>query len=76
MMQGDLSSNEPVEMTADQYRKAIKSLGLTQVAAAHMLGVDERTSRRYALGETAIPPPVAKLLGLMIGRKTKPDKVA
>lgn len=27
-----------------------------------MLGVDLRTSKRWALGERAIPPPVARLL--------------
>lgn len=36
-------------MTPDEYRTAIAALKLSQRAAARVLGVDERTSRRYAL---------------------------
>jgi hypothetical protein len=35
-------------MTAAQYRSALAQLGLTPTAAARLLGIDERTSRRYA----------------------------
>jgi hypothetical protein len=35
-------------MTAAQYRTALAQLGLAPTAAARLLGVDERTSRRYA----------------------------
>jgi hypothetical protein len=35
-------------MTPAQYRNALFHLGLTQVAAAQLLGVDDRTSRRWA----------------------------
>ena len=38
-------------MTADEYRAAIETLGLSQIAAAKLLGVDARTSRRWACGE-------------------------
>jgi hypothetical protein len=35
-------------MTAAQYRNALAQLGLTPTAAARLLGIDERTSRRWA----------------------------
>lgn len=35
-------------MTPTEYRQAIQALGLSQVRAAHALGVNERTSRRWA----------------------------
>lgn len=52
-------------MTPDEYRAAIKRLGLSQVAAGQLLGVDGRTSQKWALGERAVPPPVALLLAYM-----------
>lgn len=35
-------------MTSQQYRDALAVLGLTQVGAARLLGVNEATSRRWA----------------------------
>lgn len=35
-------------MTPAQYREALARLSLTQVAAARLLGVQDRTSRRWA----------------------------
>lgn len=49
-------------MTPDEYRAAIARLGLSQVAAGRLLGVDGRTSQKWALGERAVPPPVVRLL--------------
>ena len=62
-------------MTPKQYQDAIDRLGLSQRAAGKFLGVDERTSRRWVLGESAIPESVAKLLRLMIRLKISPDEV-
>jgi DNA-binding transcriptional regulator YiaG len=53
-------------MTADEYRAAIETLGLSQVAASKLLGVDERTSRRWANGERDVPPPAARFLKYLI----------
>lgn len=53
-------------MTSDEYREAIDSLGLSQVGAARLLGVDERTSRRWANGERDIPPPAERFLRYLI----------
>lgn len=53
-------------MTADEYREALESLGLTQVAAAKLLGVDDRTSRRWAAGDREIPPPAQRFLRYLV----------
>lgn len=53
-------------MTPDEYRETIEKLGLTQSAAARLLGVDDRTSRRWACGERDIPPPAQRFLRYLI----------
>ena len=62
-------------MTPQEYRKAIEKLGLTQVAAARLFKVADRTSRRWALGETRIPESVAMQLRTVIKHKIKPGDV-
>ena len=62
-------------MTADQYRTTIEKLGLSQIAAAKLLGVDERTSRRWASGERDIPPPAVRFLRYLIATKKTGDQV-
>jgi len=54
-----------INMTGDQYRKAIERLGLSQGAAAAMLGVSPRTGRLWIANGP--PQPVAMLLRLMLG---------
>jgi len=61
-------------MTPDDYRAAIERLGLSQVAAARLLGVDERTSRRWACGERDIPPPAVRFLRYLIATGTTGEK--
>jgi len=56
-------------MTLDEYREAIEGLGLSQIAAARLLGVDARTSRRWAPGERDIPPPAVRFLRYLIATK-------
>lgn len=62
-------------MTPTQYASAIERLGLSQRAAGAFLGVDERQSRRWIAGDSAIPESVAKLLRLMVRLKLSPDDV-
>lgn len=58
-------------MTSDEYRAAIAQLGLSQGAAARLLGVDDRTSRRWATGERDVPGPAIQFLKYLIAtRKT------
>jgi hypothetical protein len=45
-------------MTANEYRAALARFGLTQTGAARLFRADERTSRRWASGDRAVPPTV------------------
>ena len=61
-------------MTANQYRAAIAKLEMSQRAAARLFHVDERTSRRWALGEISVPKDVAEALqSMIVGDVTKQD---
>lgn len=62
-------------MTPAQYRKAIDTLGLSQVRAGEFFGVSGRTSQGYALGEYPVPEAIAKLLRLMVKLGLKPEDV-
>lgn len=62
-------------MNAEQYRDALARLDLTQVGAAKLFGVNDRTSRRWAIGEQEIPQAVAIALRLMIRFDVKPIDV-
>ena len=42
-------------VTPTDFRAALARLGLTQAGAARLLGVDERTARRWARGERQVP---------------------
>jgi DNA-binding transcriptional regulator YiaG len=58
-------------VTPDEYSEAIQTLGLSQIAAAKLLGVDGRTSRRWISGERDVPEPAARFLRYLIAtRKT------
>ena len=52
-------------MTAHQFRTIIAKIGISQVQAAHILGVTPRTARRWALDEVRVSPTAAKLLRLI-----------
>jgi DNA-binding transcriptional regulator YiaG len=56
-------------MTTKQYRAALKTLGLSQRGFARIIGMGERSSRRWALDEARVPDPVAILLRLMLDGK-------
>jgi DNA-binding transcriptional regulator YiaG len=56
-------------MNSDEYRAALIQLGLTQVGAAKLLGVDERTSRRWANGERDVPGSAARFLQYLIATR-------
>jgi len=54
------------EMTTEEYRGALATLGLSIVGSAEHLGLSRRQSQRYANGASPIAEPVAKLLRLAI----------
>jgi len=59
-------------MTANQYRAALDKLGLSQVGAARLLGVAEKTSRNWA--RYGVTGTAATLLHLMqSGKVTQED---
>jgi DNA-binding transcriptional regulator YiaG len=53
-------------LTHTEYRDAIALLGLTQTSAARLLGVDARTSRRWANGERDVAAPAERFLRYLI----------
>lgn len=59
-------------MSADEFREAIAALGFSQRQAAAALEVDERTVRKWALGERAIPGPVRVALRCMARLRGSP----
>lgn len=54
-------------MTANQYRSALARLGLTQVGAAKLFGIGDRTARRWA--EVGVTGTAEILLRLMVAGK-------
>lgn len=55
----------PGPMDAAEYRAALRCLGITQTEAARLLGVDVRTSQKWANGERNVPQPAVLLLTYM-----------
>lgn len=51
------------------YRGALRTLALTQKEAAEILAINERTSRRYALGESRLPLAIKRYLARMVEEK-------
>lgn len=61
-------------MTATEYRVALAALNLSQVRAAALLGVDPRTSRKWALGQYPVPRMAALVLRLMMDKGVSADE--
>ena len=53
-------------MNAKQFRDALDHLGLTQMDASRLLGVDGRTVRRWVAGDIKIPGPAEMFLRYLI----------
>lgn len=67
--------NRHKRMQPDEYHEAITKLGFNVEDAGRFLGVSGRASRRWLDGERSVPPPVAKLLRMMIHLEIHPDSV-
>ena len=61
-------------MTPAEYRDALAQLQWSQAAAARLLGVNARTSRRWACGERDIPPPAIRFLQYLIATGKSGEK--
>ena len=59
-------------MTARQFKTALKALSISQASAGRYLGVSERTANRYSKGKAAVPAPTAMLLRALIHYGVKP----
>mgnify|MGYP000724648441 CR=1 FL=1 len=62
-------------MDHEEYRAALAALSLSQKDAARLLGSDDRTSRRWALGESAIPTTVEIILTLCLENPKARERV-
>jgi DNA-binding transcriptional regulator YiaG len=51
-------------MSPDEYREALRQIGLSHNGAADLFGVDERTVFRWL--RRGPPPPAARLLRLLV----------
>ncbi len=59
-------------MDANQYRAAIKALGLNQSQAARFLDIAVSTSHGYAQGTGVVPEQIAMLLSVMLHLEISP----
>jgi hypothetical protein len=66
---------ETKKMTADEYKRAVTRVGLSQVGAGRFLGVDGRSAQRWGAGDAPIPMSVVKLLRLMMHLKLSAAEV-
>lgn len=74
-MSNDTARSTADAMSGEQYRQALEALDITQGRAAQLLGVDARTSRKWATGEREVPPTAARFLRLLIILGLSPEKV-
>lgn len=62
-------------MTPNQFRQALDRLELSQLGAAKLFGADDRTVRRWALGERSVPRAIVILLRLLLAKKITVEDV-
>lgn len=64
------------KMTGAEYQDAIDKIGISQVGAAKLFGVNEKTSRDWKADRYPPPRCVELLLKVMIKFGIRPDQVA
>jgi DNA-binding transcriptional regulator YiaG len=62
-------------MAPEELHAILDDLGLSANAAARLLGVNERTARRWSAKEAPIPPTVARFLRYLHRTKASPQEV-
>jgi DNA-binding transcriptional regulator YiaG len=60
-------------MTAKKFRATLAKLELSQRGAARLFNVNERTSRRWALGELKVPDNIAHKLQELLNVRTSAE---
>ena len=63
-------------MTANQFRATLARLGLSQRGASRLFNVNERTVRRWASGDIAVPEGIVTHLQTMLTMSEKPKRVS
>jgi DNA-binding transcriptional regulator YiaG len=66
---------QPDAMSADEFNDLLRRLKLSQSAAARLLGVNGRTVRRWATGDTPILPVAARFVRFLARAKISPITV-
>lgn len=59
-------------MTPRELQRALGSLGLSQAAMARYCDVNERTVRRYLVGDCPVPAPIVLLLRALLAYDVDP----
>jgi hypothetical protein len=62
-------------VTATKFRATLSRLKLSQRGVARLFKVNERTSRRWALGERPVPQDVADQLSQLVAGKITFDQI-
>jgi DNA-binding transcriptional regulator YiaG len=65
----------PGAMTADECRETLQDLELSAYAAARLLGVNDRTVRRWIAGDLEVPPTAERFLRYIARTGARPEKV-
>jgi DNA-binding transcriptional regulator YiaG len=63
------------EMTTDDFNAVLDKLSLSSTAAARLLGINDRTARRWTSGAAPIPAPAARFLRFLARAKISPITV-
>lgn len=66
---------DPDAMSPDDLARVLEQLELSQTAAARLLGVDERTMRRWIVGHYPVSPTAARFLRFLARAKISPITV-
>ena len=61
-------------MTAQEFRRQLRRVGISQLEAARRLRVNPRTVQRWVAGDSPIPEAVAQLVVLWPVVKGKPKR--
>lgn len=59
-------------MSAFQFKRIVKELGMSQGGAGRYIGVSVRTLRRMVKGQSEVPTSVALLLRSLVAHKEEP----
>jgi DNA-binding transcriptional regulator YiaG len=65
----------PDAISVDELRALLGKLNLSTGAAARLLGVNDRTVRRWWSGDAPTPPPVARFLRYIHRARVSPQQV-